>query len=181
MVCFGMTDYRRPAEVAVVFGARVRASGRPSEAVTDRVLTACALYRAGLVQTLLMSGGPGDGAIHETEAMRTVAIAHGVPARAIWLDRHGLDTQATVRQTVALCQARGVQRILAVSHFYHLPRVKLTYRRAGWDVATVPADERGAYMRKLPLFMAREVVALWGYYLRPLWEPADGGRGKGDG
>jgi len=50
---FGFTDYRRPADVIVVFGA----SGAP---LYDRVRTACKLYRAGLAPKLLFSGGPGE-------------------------------------------------------------------------------------------------------------------------
>jgi hypothetical protein len=54
-----------------------------------------------------------------------------------------------------------------VSHFYHLPRIKMTYLRHGRDVWTVPAKE--SYLLKaMPKYMAREVVALWLYYLRPL-------------
>src|SRR4051812_22222943 len=48
MFCFGKTDYRRPTDVAVVLGARVYADGHPSDALADRVRTACQLYREGL-------------------------------------------------------------------------------------------------------------------------------------
>src|ERR1051326_3548310 len=37
---FGTTDYRRPADVIVVFGAKVYADGTPSDALADRVRTA---------------------------------------------------------------------------------------------------------------------------------------------
>ena len=56
---------------------------------------------------------------------------------------------------------------LVVSHFYHLPRIKLAYQRDGWDVYTVPAKE-SYLLRQMPYNMAREVAALWVYYLRPL-------------
>ena len=57
--------------------------------------------------------------------------------------------------------------VLVISHAYHLPRVKLAYQRAGWDVFTVPARE-SYLLRQMPYNMAREVAALWVYYLRPL-------------
>jgi uncharacterized SAM-binding protein YcdF (DUF218 family) len=60
-----------------------------------------------------------------------------------------------------------VSRVLAVSHFYHLPRVKLSYQRAGREVYTVPAKET-YLLRQMPYNMAREVAALWVYYLQPL-------------
>lgn len=168
MFCFGLTDYRRPADAAVVFGARVYADGRPSLAVADRVRTGCTLYRQGLVRTLILSGGPGDGATHETEAMRTLALELGVAPRDIVIDADGVNTEATARNTTATFDSLGTRRILVVSHFYHLPRIKLCYQRLGREVYTVPARQTRV-LAQLPRYMAREVAALWVYYGRPLW------------
>jgi len=165
MLCFGRTDYRRPADVAVVLGARVYADGRPSEALADRVRTACQLYRDGLVRKLIVSGGPGDGAVHETEAMRRLAVRLGVRAEDIVADPAGLNTQATVRHTEVLFHQLHASRVLVVSHFYHLPRIKLAYQRAGCEVYTVPARENPLFLH--PGNLGREVPAFWVYYLRP--------------
>ena len=48
-----------------------------------------------------------------------------------------------------------------------VPRIKLAYQRDGWDVFTVPAKE-SYLLRQMPYNMAREVAAMWVYYLRPL-------------
>jgi uncharacterized SAM-binding protein YcdF (DUF218 family) len=165
MVFFGNTDYRRPADAVVVFGARAYKDGRLSDALEDRVRTACELYRAGLAKRLLLSGGPGDGAVHETEAMRRYALQHGVRAEDIFTDTNGLNTEATVRNTVPLFRQWHVSRVLAVSHFYHLPRIKLAYQRAGLEVCTVPAKQRH-FLSQIPYSMAREVAAFWTYYLK---------------
>lgn len=167
MFLFGKTDYRRPADAIVVFGARVYADGRLSDALRDRVETACALYHAGYAPWLIVSGGPGDGEVHETHAMRDFAIRAGVPAEAILVDARGLSTAATVEQTLPLLAAHDLHQVLAVSHFYHLPRVKLAYQRRGVEVYTVPADERYT-LTKIPLLMLREVAATWVYLLRPV-------------
>lgn len=167
MWCFGLTDYGRPADAAVVFGARAYADGRPSPALADRVRTAVELYRRGLVRKLVMSGDRGDGEIHETEAMRRMAVRLGVPADDIEVDLHGSNTQATVRNTVSLFQLAGYRRVVAVSHFYHLPRVKLCYQGAGFEVYTVPARESRT-LCGMPWFVAREIPSFWAYYLRAL-------------
>jgi uncharacterized SAM-binding protein YcdF (DUF218 family) len=167
MFCFGKTDYRRSADVVVVLGARAYADGRPSQALADRVRTACRLYQSGLVGKLIFSGGPGDGAVHETDAMQRMALGLGVKADDIILDKAGFNTQATVKNTEALFSQLHASRILVVSHFYHLPRIKLAYQRDGWNVYTVPARE-SYLLGQLPYNMAREVAALWVYYLRPL-------------
>ncbi len=165
MLCFGKTDYRRQADAAVVLGARAYADGRPSDALADRVRTACQLYREGLAHRLIFSGGPGDGAVHETEAMRRMAVSLGVKPADILVDEGGLNTRATVRNTIPLFHRLHATRILVVSHAYHLPRLKLAYQARGFDVFTVPARE-SYFLRQLPYNMAREVAAFWAYYLR---------------
>ena len=99
--------------------------------------------------------------------MRRLAIRMGVPPERILVDRQGLTTHDTVQNSVPMLRRIGAKRVLAVSHFYHLPRIKLAYQRAGMNVYTVPATETRR-LRKLPWFMAREVAALWIYYLTPL-------------
>jgi uncharacterized SAM-binding protein YcdF (DUF218 family) len=165
MLFFGNTDYRRPADAVVVFGARAYKDGRLSDALEDRMRTACELYRAGLAKQLVLSGGPGDGAVHETEAMRRYAVNHGVRAEDVFTDVNGLNTEATVRSTVPFFRQWHARRVLAVSHFYHLPRIKLTYQRAGLDVCTVPARQK-YFLSQIPYSMAREVAAFWTYYLK---------------
>ena len=167
MFFFGTTDYRRRADAIVVFGARAYRDGRPSDALADRVRTACRLYHEGLSDKLVFSGGPGDGGVHETQAMRRLALELGVPDQAILLDEGGVNTRATVVNTRRLFGKQGVERVLAVSHFYHLPRIKMSYQQVGVDVYTVPARE-SYVLRQMPLLIAREVVAFWAYYLRPL-------------
>ncbi|MEI6235878.1 MAG: YdcF family protein [Planctomycetota bacterium] len=165
---FGKTDYSRPADAAIVFGARAYADGRASQALADRVQTACDLYKRGWVKTLIFSGGPGDGEIHETDVMRSLALQWGVRSEDIILDREGINTRATLANARNLL-AGSVgphRRILAVSHFYHLPRIKLESQRLGLELRTVPAHE--SYMlTKMPLLIGREVAALWKYYLIP--------------
>ncbi len=171
MVFYGKTDYRRPADAAVVFGAAVWPGNRPSQALSDRVNTAIGLYHEGLVPKLLFSGGPSRSPeiIHEVAAMRQMALDAGVPDGDILLDAAGVNSYATVANTTRVFRREGWTRVLAVSHFYHLPRVKMTYARAGFPVFTVPAQEPRPLL-KLPYYMAREVLALWYYTLRPLWE-----------
>jgi vancomycin permeability regulator SanA len=165
MLFFGNTDYRCPADAVVVFGARAYAKGRLSDALEDRIRTACDLYHSGMAKRLILSGGKGDGDVTEASAMRRYALRHGVAANDIFIDDNGLNTEATVRDTLPLLHRLGAHRVLAVSHFYHLPRVKLAYERAGIDVYTVPAHQAHILV-KLPLNMAREAAAFWAYYFK---------------
>jgi len=162
---FGTTDYRRPADAAVVLGAKAYASGALSTSLEDRVRTGADLYRAGLVRRLLMSGAVGESGVDESVAMRDRAVELGVPGSAILLDSAGVNTDATVRESISIFEANGVRRVLAVSQFYHLPRIKLAYRAAGLDVQTVPATF-SRYIPETPYLVIREIPAFWQYWLR---------------
>ncbi len=162
---FGTTDYRRPADVAVVFGAKAYASGMLSTSLEDRVRTAADLYRAGLVTRLVMSGGVGETGADEATSMRDRATQLGVPADAITLDQAGVNTDATVENTMRLLAGGSGTRVLTVSQFYHLPRIKMAYRAAGLDVQTVPATT-SRYIVETPLLVAREIPAFWKYWFR---------------
>jgi uncharacterized SAM-binding protein YcdF (DUF218 family) len=164
IVFFGTTDYRRPADVIVVFGAKVENSGQASIALADRVRTGAELYREGLADTVIMSGGVEPNGSDETAVMRDLAEREGVPVDAILLDSDGVNTDASVRDTTEIFREQGFKRILAVSHFYHLARIKLAYARAGYDVWTVPSYDTP--IRQNPLIIAREIAAFWVYYLR---------------
>ena len=167
MTFFGTTDYRRPADAVVVFGARVRSDGTASITLANRVATASELYREGLADTIVMTGGIEPSGVEETIVMRDLAAQLGVPSDAIILDPGGHNTNASVANTVRIFRENGLHRILAVSQFYHLPRIKLAYARAGLDAWTVPA--RTSSIPRTRAIMAREIPAFWLYYLRAVF------------
>ncbi|HEX2754516.1 MAG TPA: YdcF family protein [Candidatus Limnocylindrales bacterium] len=166
---FGTTDYRRPADAAVILGARVYADGVPSPLLADRIATGIELYRFGLVPVLVMSGGDGTDGFNEALVMRDQAIAAGVDPSAILVDASGVNTDATVDHTLGLLAARlgstANLRLIAVSQAYHLPRIQLAFSGAGIDVLTVPAVDP-VPISEMPLLVAREIPAFWLYYVR---------------
>ena len=138
-----------------------------SSILEERVRTGCELYHEGLARQILFSGGPGVGEVHETEGMRRRALELGVPATAIFVDLDGVDTESTAINTLRMGQSQKWSQILAVSQFFHLPRIKLAFHRQGSEVYTVPA-RRLYHFRYLPYSMLREVAAWWVYYVRPI-------------
>lgn len=168
ILCFGSTDYRRDADAIVVLGARAYADGTPSDALRDRVLTACELYHEGRAPRILMSGGPGDGELRECDVMRNLALEQGVADEDILLDPAGFDSRSTVRNTSRILGMDGLETVLVVSHGYHLPRLKMAFDSADLRAYTVPAEQHGGRLAKMPWFVSREIVALWVYYF---WSP----------
>ncbi|MBI3856310.1 MAG: YdcF family protein [Planctomycetes bacterium] len=149
---FGATDYARPAGAIVVFGARVYENGAPSLALADRMRHGVRLYHAGIAPQLILSGAPD-----EVPTMRRLAIRWGVPESALLLDPDGLNSYATL----ANLKERNV---VAVSHYYHLARIKFTARRMGIACVTSPCP-MSQRLAKEPYFVARECAAFVSYYL----------------
>lgn len=154
MGSFGLTDYRRPADAVLVLGARVY-----SLAMADRMSTGLELHRHGLARRLIFSGGG-----REPDAMRHLAAGAAVPDGEIVLDSDGVNTRASARSLARLARERGWRRILVVSHYYHLPRVKLACLQEGLDVYTVPC-RMTRRLGKEPYFVLRECVAFYAYLL----------------
>ena len=164
IAAFGTTDYRRPADAIVVFGAKARPDATPSIVLAERVSRASELYRQGFADIVVMTGGIDPRGIDETLVMRNLAIAQGVPASAIVLDPAGVNTSASVENAVSILEDRGLRTVLAVSQPCHLPRIKLAFARAGLDVWTVPAAM--TIVPRTGPIVAREIPAFWLYYLR---------------
>lgn len=165
--CFGKTNYQRRSDTAVVFGARVYGNGQMSMALRDRIQRACELYAQEMVSRIIVSGGPGDGRTHETEAMYNFAIHAGVPEEAIWIDPNGLNTQATVENSLKMLhERREFGRIIAVSEFYHLPRIKLTFHACGREVYTVSPRPGDPARNHAYRSIFREIPAYWVYFAR---------------
>ncbi|HEY8599740.1 MAG TPA: ElyC/SanA/YdcF family protein [Thermomicrobiales bacterium] len=111
--------------VAIVFGAQVLPDRRLSVALANRVDAGIALYRAGKVAQLLMTGDSREEDYDETGAMRDYAVARGVPASAILLDPAGLRTYDSCYRAHNTFGIRDNEAIL-VTQEYHLPRAIYT-------------------------------------------------------
>lgn len=158
--------FARPArsDLAVVFGNAVTA-GRPSPRLQARLDTAAALFRAGLVRRVLVSGGVDAGGQDEAAVMAAYLAKRGIPAAAVLQDPHGDDTFATARNTAALLP----DGVVVVTQWFHVPRARLAMRRFG--VARVSATwPRFAEWRDAYSFM-REAAGLPVYAVRPLVAP----------
>lgn len=162
---FGRTNYEKKSEIAVVFGARVYPNGTVSATVKDRMDAALDLYKRGLVQKILITGGVDADGVDETLGMRAYGIAQGVPKSAFILDNKGVNTDASVANTVQYFRDHNITQVLAVSKYYHLPRIKMAYRAAHFNVRTVPAFEPRPIVGE-QFTVLREVPAFWVYWLR---------------
>lgn len=105
--------------VAVVLGTRVHPSGKPSWVLQDRLDTAIALYKAGKVEKLLMSGDNRFHHYNEPERMMEYATKHGVQEDDVAADYAGRRTYDTVYRARHIF---GLDEFIVVSQEFHLDR-----------------------------------------------------------
>lgn len=149
-----------PYPTVVVLGA-AQYAGRPSPAFQRRLDHALALYRAGGVQTIVVTGGrqPGDP-YSEGEVGREYLARQGVPARAL---------VAETRSRTTIENLRGARSFLPpgtpltlVTDEAHAPRA-LALARA----LDLTANASPSALRRQPdwRYLLREKVALIAYSL----------------
>ncbi len=146
-----------PARVAIVFGARAYGEGRLSTMLRDRVDTAIALYNAGTVDKLLMSGDNSTATYSEPDDMKQYAIEQGVPAADIQPDYAGRRTYDTCYRARHIF---GVDEAILVTQAFHLPRAIFTCRALGVEARGVSADRRTYSERTMRFQSSRELAAL---------------------
>ena len=146
-----------PAErVALVLGARVYANGRLSGMLRDRVETAVALYKAGKVQKILMSGDNSSLEYNEPDAMVAHAVAMGVPPEDIQPDYAGRRTYDSCYRAGAIFQVKSA---VIVTQAFHLPRALFLCNQLGVQSVGVAADQRQYDPRSIAWSETREVPA----------------------
>ena len=162
----GLQEHREQAPFILVLGAKVHEDGTPSEALAERVATGVTLFKQGLSPRLLVSGGVGREGQDEARVMKRIAVGLGVPEEAIVTDSEGTNTEASIRNARRALGALGARRLLVVSHYHHLPRVRLLGALHGVECLTVPADEGETLLAGTPFYVLREAAGLLFYAVR---------------
>ncbi|MDY7232370.1 SanA/YdcF family protein [Hyalangium rubrum] len=126
------------APVALVFGAGLAPGGVPSAVLAQRLDTAVALWKAGRVKAVLVSGDNSDRFHDETRAMRRYLLERGLPEAAVLGDDSGLSTYDSCVRAFTVFQVR---QALLVTQRFHLPRALFIANSVGMDAWGVAADE----------------------------------------
>lgn len=140
---------------AIVFGAGYWPSGQLSDILADRLETAIALYEAGRVNKLLLTGDNRFVDYNEPARMAEYATSRGVYPADLVLDYAGRRTYDSCYRAKAIF---GLDEAVLVTQTYHLPRALFTCDELGLDVIGLAADRRQyVYDRWYTL---RELLAL---------------------
>lgn len=133
---FGNAKAAPVNDVALVLGTSpTLGGGRWSNPFFEnRMDAAAALFRAGKVRHLLVSGDNGAARYDEPTAMRDALIARGVPVGAITLDYAGFRTLDSV---VRARSVFGLDRLTIVTDDFHVARALFLARKAGIEAVAL--------------------------------------------
>jgi vancomycin permeability regulator SanA len=160
----GLTDDLHSADVAVVLGNTVNPDGKPSRRLQARLAKTIELYRAGIFQNTIVSGGMGKEGFDEAVVMKQYLIRGGLPKDRIYLDNQGDNTYLTAKHTAQLMVEHRWHSAIAISQYFHLPRTKLALQKFGISpVYTAHAD----FFELRDIYSTvREVFSYCSYQLR---------------
>lgn len=142
-------------DVALVFGAGLYGTSRPTPYLQWRVEAAVQLYKAHRVKKLLMTGDNSRQNHDEPTVMKKVAMSLGVPAKDIVLDYAGFNTYDSCYRAGAIF---GVKHAIAVTQGYHLPRAVMACNALGIDTIGVSAVHNKGRSWKLQ-YIVREWIS----------------------
>lgn len=134
------------ADVIVVLGGGNRWADPPQPVPNlndagDRMLYAAWLYRQGVADHLLLTGGrlPGATSSDAAEMAKTLHIM-GIPNDALWLEDASLNTYQNALFSRQFLAEKGIDRIVLVTSALHMPRSVAIFEKQGFQVIPAPTD-----------------------------------------
>lgn len=154
----GLADHVEGADAVVVPGNTVYPDGRLSGRLKGRLDAALTVFRAGNCKVILVSGARGVEGVDESEAMKAYLLQQGVPPDRIIQDKQGFTTGATARNAALALHQRGYRKVIAVSQFFHVPRLRWLLSSQGLQVV---GNTHARYFELRDLYsLLREVAAM---------------------
>ncbi|MFB5189951.1 YdcF family protein [Alicyclobacillus fastidiosus] len=130
----GRQERPEVSQTGIVLGAYTDGF-RPSLPLRSRLRAALHLYRCGIIQSFIVSGGQGeDETVSEARSMKRFLIINGVPPNVIFEDRWSKDTWENLKNSKQLMQRLQFTTAVIVTSDYHLPRALAVARMLDMNV-----------------------------------------------
>jgi uncharacterized SAM-binding protein YcdF (DUF218 family) len=152
-----MANNPHRADAAIVFGTAADPD-TPRPDLAARLQRALALYKAGLVPIIAVTGGKEKGDLH-TEAWVSSSwlVARGVPKNSI-VEGGGDDTWQNVQGVAVQLRADGVHTVLVVTDPFHEDRAMAIVSDFGFAPSATPSQHSPIGGPQLAFFLVKESV-----------------------
>ncbi|SDT14299.1 DUF218 domain-containing protein [Paenibacillaceae bacterium GAS479] len=160
----GDAQWNVQGDAAIVLGAAAW-DCKPSPVLRERIEESIRLYRAGMVQSLIFTGGIGTGdRCSEAEASCEYALQQGIPPHKILMESESRITEENLRNAMEVAQQSGFSRFYVVSDPLHMKRAMRVSENLEMDARPAPTSTSAyrSWRTKLP-FLARETL-YWAAY-----------------
>jgi uncharacterized SAM-binding protein YcdF (DUF218 family) len=146
------------ADVGIVLGATLW-NNEPSPGLRERLDHGLALYRSGVFNSFIVTGGLDDNGatLTEAEGMRNYLIDHSVPANAIVMDSLSRSTYENLVNSEQLMNNKGWSSAVIITHRYHGSRASNIAAKLGFKPVQVSVTD--TKVLNLSYHETREVLA----------------------
>lgn len=118
------------ADVIIVLGAGHPREARPGGTMRQRVLAGAQAYHQKRSTRMLMCGGYTSGHVSEADEMKIMAIALGVPAKAILTEDSSISTNQNAEFSKAILSKHKLKSAILVTHRDHMPRAVKAFKKS---------------------------------------------------
>jgi uncharacterized SAM-binding protein YcdF (DUF218 family) len=135
-------DGARPADAIIVLGA-AQYDGRPSRVLLDRLDHALELYRAGIADRIVLTGGRQEGdRFTEATAGYNYLRAQGLPDEALLREVQGANTYESLAASARFLKVQDRRSVVLVTDGYHAYRVGEIANDLGLEATVSPSGTR---------------------------------------
>ncbi|MSS69882.1 MAG: YdcF family protein [Candidatus Latescibacteria bacterium] len=121
------------ADAVVALGSDATPFGAPTGGSSERAFVGAQLFLSGRAPFLVMTGASGRDSLGGARAMRIIARGLDVPDSCIVL-APGFNTYHEGLSAKPRLISDHAQKILLVTHAYHIPRAAAVFRKQGFTV-----------------------------------------------
>ncbi len=108
----------------------------------DRYLSVLELYKNGIVDRILVTGGPANYLepwAKESEIIRDLYVLCGIPSEAILIENRSLNTYENAVYSKEILEELGEERFLLITSSAHIRRAQACFEEQGISVQPYPS------------------------------------------
>lgn len=142
---------------------------------SQRFTTALELYRKGVVEHILLTGGSGnllENSFNEADWVKEQLLKMGIPASAILVERNSRSTLENAEFSKKVIDSANLAPpYVLVTSAFHMRRASWIFKKEGMDVISyscndiIDKDKKTSFIDILPNI---HVLDTWPYYIREM-------------